>query len=99
MEGEHADLFDRKMMALYGAKPRKATMADVTTKLNSKARPQPYRVEASKSPTAADFDGRVPDQPKQLSKRKSGNNMSSHQYIAEGESGDGSDGEGVDAYI
>ena len=63
MEGEHADLFDRKMMALYGAKPRKATMADVTTKLDSKARPQPYRVEASKSPTAADFDGRVPDQP------------------------------------
>jgi hypothetical protein len=39
MEGEYADLFDRKMMALYGAKPGKAKMADLTTKINSKARP------------------------------------------------------------
>ena len=78
MEGEHADLFDRKMMALYGAKPGKASMADVTTKLDSKARPQPYRVEAGKSPTVADFDGRVPEQPPQFTKGKGAHGVSSH---------------------
>ena len=41
MEDEYSDLFDRKMMALYGTKPGKESMADVTTKLDSKARPQP----------------------------------------------------------
>lgn len=59
MEGEYADLFDRKMMALYGAQPGKASMLDVTTKLGSKVRQKPYRVEAGKSPTAADLDART----------------------------------------
>jgi hypothetical protein len=99
MEGEYADLFDRKMMALYGAKPGKANMTDLTTKINSKARPKPYRVEANKSPSMADFDGRVPDQPTQFTKGKDANGMNSHQYIAENDSGDGSEGEGVETYI
>ena len=38
MEAEYADLFDRKMMALYGGLPQKGSKADFTTKLNSKAR-------------------------------------------------------------
>lgn len=38
MEAEYADLFDRRMMALYGAKPGKASRIDMTTKFDSKAR-------------------------------------------------------------
>ena len=38
MESENADLFDRKLMALYGAKPGKASLIDVKTKLDSKVR-------------------------------------------------------------
>lgn len=41
MEAEYADLFDRKMMALYGAKPGKASRLDMTAKLDSKARGGP----------------------------------------------------------
>jgi hypothetical protein len=36
MESENADLFDRKLMALYGAKPGKASLIDMNTKLDSK---------------------------------------------------------------
>lgn len=32
MEAEHADLFDRNMMALYGAKPGKASRLDMAPK-------------------------------------------------------------------
>jgi hypothetical protein len=38
MEAEYADLFDRRMMALYGAKPGKASRIDMATKLDSMAR-------------------------------------------------------------
>jgi len=43
MEAEYADLMDRKMMALYGAQPGKASKADFTTKLDSKARQKMIR--------------------------------------------------------
>lgn len=42
MESENADLFDRKLMALYGAKTGKAGLIDVNTKLDSKVRPKMY---------------------------------------------------------
>jgi hypothetical protein len=48
MEAEFADLFDRKMMALYGVAAGKASRVDMATKLSSKARQKPYRVEAAK---------------------------------------------------
>jgi len=38
MEGEFADLFDRKMMALYGVSAGKPSRVDMATKLSSKAR-------------------------------------------------------------
>jgi hypothetical protein len=38
MEAEFADLFDRKMMALYGVSPAKPSRIDMATKLKSKAR-------------------------------------------------------------
>ena len=38
MESENADLFDRKLMALYGAKPGKASLIDINTKMDSKVR-------------------------------------------------------------
>ena len=38
MEAEFADLFDRKMMALYGLKFGKPSRVDMATKLSSKAR-------------------------------------------------------------
>ena len=50
MEAEYADLMDRKMMSLYGAQPGKASKADFTTKLDSKARQKMARVDASRSP-------------------------------------------------
>ena len=52
MEAEYADLFDRKMMALYGALPQKGSKVDFTTKLSSKVRQKPYRVEASRMAAA-----------------------------------------------
>ena len=38
MEAEFADLFDRKMMALYGVQAGKPSRIDMSTKLSSKAR-------------------------------------------------------------
>ena len=49
MEAEHADLFDRKMMALYGIQEGKPTRMDMATKLSSKARPQNRKRSKSKS--------------------------------------------------
>ena len=40
MESEYADLFDRKLMALYGVQPGKATRIDMT-KMDSKTRNKP----------------------------------------------------------
>ena len=56
MEAEFADLYDRNMMALYGVAPGKPGRIDMNTKLSSKARPKPYRVEASKSPSNKDLE-------------------------------------------
>lgn len=38
MEAEFADLFDRKMMSLYGVSEPKASRIDMATTLNSKVR-------------------------------------------------------------
>lgn len=53
MEAEYADQFDRKMMALYGAKPGKASRIDMATKLDSKVRYKPPR---SPGPDLEDLD-------------------------------------------
>lgn len=56
MEAEFADLFDRKMMALYGLSTGKPSRVDMATKLSSKVRQKPYRAEANRSPKNNDGD-------------------------------------------
>lgn len=41
MESEYGDLFDRKLMGLYGLQPGKANLADMTV-INSKTRTKPF---------------------------------------------------------
>ena len=91
MEAEYADLFDRKMMALYGAQPGKGSLMDVTTKIGSKFRPKPYRVEAGNSPRMEDLDNATNNQSTHFLKGKRNSD-----YIPENDSGDGSDNEHAD---
>ena len=44
MEAEYADLFDRKLMSLYGVQPGQPHLADMTSKLNSKVRTKKFKV-------------------------------------------------------
>ena len=43
MEAEFSDLYDRKMMALYGAMKGKPSMVDFATSLTSKARHRVFK--------------------------------------------------------
>ena len=64
---------------------------DVTTKIGSKVRPKPYRVEAGNSPRMEDLDNATNNQSTHFLKGKRNSD-----YIPENDSGDGSDNEHAD---
>lgn len=88
MEAEYADLFDRRMMALYGAKPGKASRIDMATKLDSMARGGLL----ARSPGPANFEDVEVDQ-SAITRRSGRRPLNADEDM---ESADATDDDGLD---